>query len=293
MATYVICAACGARIRADRNWCLRCDAPLVAAPEPAPKATRRDWMTVGGVAAGVGVLILFGLLFRSPAAPERGPADVPGAPQSAAAKAPSATSMAFSPVTAADHLRVGTAAFDTGAFEAARASYEQAIQKNPNDAEAINDLGQTLAHLKRTDEAIDQFARAIQIAPDRWSYHFNLAHAQEEKGQWDLAIAEYRRASELFSGDYATQYNLGMALHKKGEDAEAVKAYARAIDLAPGESVFHVSLGQSYEKLGRLDDARKEYSQYLDMDPDGADAPRVKTHLQGLAAQPSQPQGQP
>ena len=34
MPTHVTCAACGARIKADRERCLRCFEILVAAPEP-------------------------------------------------------------------------------------------------------------------------------------------------------------------------------------------------------------------------------------------------------------------
>jgi len=206
---------------------------------------------------------------------------------------PADASTEFAPVTAADSAKIATAAFTNGDFEAARASYEEALQKNPNDPEALNNLGQTLAHLKRTDAAIDHFRRAIEISSDKWAYHFNLAHAQGEKGDWDAAIAEYRRASELFPNDYATHYNLGMALHKKGDDADAVKAFQQAIDLAPGESTFHISLGQSLEKLGRIDDARREYSQFLTMDPDGADRARVEAHLKTLGGPAPTPPAQP
>ena len=286
---YVVCASCGARIRADRDWCLRCDSPLVAAPAAAPAATRRDYMTIAGVAGTLAVLIAIGVVVRPrrDAEPTASPAAAEQRSPRAAAAAGGGSSSDYTPATAAESTRIATAAFKNGDFESARASFEQAVAKNPNDPEAVNNLGETLAHLKRTPEAIEQFTRAISIAPDRWAYHFNLAHALGEQARWDDAIVEYQRATELFPEDYATQFNLGMALHKKGDDRAAVSVFQKAIELAPGEATFHISLGQSFEKLGQIDEAKREYAQYLALDADGPDAARVKAHLDALNGAPN------
>ena len=57
---YVVCAKCGARIKADREWCLRCEAPLVAArPSELPLP---GWLKAWGggtlIFGAVGVLAL-------------------------------------------------------------------------------------------------------------------------------------------------------------------------------------------------------------------------------------------
>src|SRR5688500_18499948 len=58
----VTCAACGARIRADRERCLRCNQVLVAAPEPSriQKLTSAQQRLMAGSA--VLVLLLVGFL---------------------------------------------------------------------------------------------------------------------------------------------------------------------------------------------------------------------------------------
>jgi Flp pilus assembly protein TadD len=246
-----------------------------------------------GAAASLVLLLAATLVWQSRSSPAVDNVARPaaGAPltssrSATSARAPEAGTTpreAFTPVTALDSSRLAGAAYSNGDIQTAQAHYEEAIAKNPDDPDAINGLGQMLARQGRVDEAIQRFTRAIELAPKKWTYHFNLAHAEGELGQWDRAIAEYRTAAELFPQDYATQYNLAMALHKKGDDVAAVGEFRRAIELAPSEASFHLSLGISLEKTGKVADARQEYAQYLEMEPSAPEAEKLKAHIQALA----------
>src|SRR4030088_1601049 len=59
-AGYIICASCGARIKADREWCLRCEARLV--PSRPPGMQLPAWLKAWGggtlIFGAVGVLAL-------------------------------------------------------------------------------------------------------------------------------------------------------------------------------------------------------------------------------------------
>ncbi|HMC70743.1 MAG TPA: hypothetical protein VKJ07_16415, partial [Mycobacteriales bacterium] len=55
MAKAVICAACGAKVRGDRERCPRCREPLVARQQPAGASLSNRWVTAG-IAAGCVVL---------------------------------------------------------------------------------------------------------------------------------------------------------------------------------------------------------------------------------------------
>src|SRR5438128_7588721 len=319
MTSYVICASCGARIKANRERCLRCDEPLVAAaPAPAPLRLP-DWLTASsgrmlmfGAAASLVVLLAATVIWESRSAPavDDVARPAPGAPLTAsrpgtpARPGEAATREPFTAVTALDSSRLAGAAYSSGDLASAKAHFEEAVAQNPDDPDAINGVGQILARQGRVDEAIQRFTRAIQLAPNKWTYHFNLAHAEGQLGHWDNAIAEYRTAAGLFPQDYATQYNLAMALHKKGDDEGAVGEFKRAIELAPSEASFHLSLGISLEKTGKVADAQREYAQYLDMEPSAPEAEKLKAHIQALASgqtatqagqptAPKTPQGRP
>ena len=292
MSGFVTCASCGARISADRDRCLRCGEPLRSAAALKPQVPA--WLSKRRalVIAGVGSLaVLAGIVASRNTAPRVHDAAPRAAPvgdasaSRAAAATPSATgSRVQEPATSLDFRGRGDVAFNAGDFASARARYEQALARNPVDPEAINNLGLVLERGGQLNEAADHFARAAQLVPDKWAYHFNLAHALGQLQQWDRAIAEYRVAATMFPDDYATQYNLAMALHKRGEEQAAIPAFEKAIVLAPGEPTFHLSLGISLEKIGRIADAQREYQQYLQMAPSAADGEALKEHLKALAA---------
>lgn len=292
MTAYVICSACGARIKADRDRCLRCDAPLVAAPPPSPARVKDRALVAGTV---VSLFLLFGLaiVWEARTRPKIDGVAHPGGRPAPVAAAPAPTPAAtdgdgaaepFTPVTSLDSGRLAAAAYGQGDYDRARTQLEDAIRKQPDDVDALNNLGQILARQRRTDEAIQLFTRAATLAPDKWAAHFNLAHAFGEQGKWDAAIGEYRIAARLFPDDYATAFNLAMALHKKGEEDAAIAGYARAIQLAPGEASFHLALAISLEKLGRSAEARDEYARYVEMSPDAPDAVSIKARIAALAA---------
>lgn len=294
MAGFIVCAACGARMNANRPRCLRCGEVLTPAPRPGGAGRPVSFqlpLLIGGALIWVVAVAAGVVVWRTPA-PEaddaaRPPQPAMASPQSPA-RSPSGPAQSAAPggETAAfiDLGRTAAAAFTTGNFEAARVAYEQAIAQRPDDPETLNNLGQVLVRLDRVNDAVARFERAIELSPEKWAYRFNLARAAGEIGQWGRAAAEYRQAVRLFPTDYASQFNLALALHKNGDEQAAIPEFQKAIQLAPGEPSFHVALATSLEAVGRAADAVTEFRRYLEMAPSAPDAPRVKAHLDALVA---------
>lgn len=294
---FVTCASCGARIRSDRRWCLRCDERLVAAA-PSPSGLHVSGSRSLGITATVVLALLVPVaLLMAPRLrsqtemarplpegyltrlkPSTDPRAVIGTPH----VAPPRPVLAVDSTTITGPMAIGPAPTPHD-LQAAKLRYLRALRDKPNDAETLNELGLVLLRLGQPDNAIGRFRRAIEIAPSKWAYHFHLAYAHGAVKQWEQAIAEYRVAARLSSDDYATQYNLAMALHEKGDDAAAIPEFQRAIQRAPGEAAVHLSLGISLEKTGKLGDAQRQYSQYLQMAPDSPDAARLKAHVKTLS----------
>ena len=287
-----MCAKCGARIRADREWCLRCEAPLVPARSRSSELQLPGWLRARGggtlIFGAVGVLavLLVGYTIwdRSSSNGDVGarPATAPAAGgSSTGAAAPSVTLWS---ATSLDAKRKGGVEPSGAELAAARARDEATLKTNPDDPEALNSLGLTLERIGQIDEAIARFSRAAQLGPRNWAYHFNLAHALGQRQSWDRAISEYRIAAGLYPTDAATQCNLATALQKKGDDAAAIPVFEKAVQLAPAEPSCHLALAASLEKEGRDVDARREYQLYLELAPSAPDADTVKSHLASLGA---------
>jgi tetratricopeptide (TPR) repeat protein len=277
-------------VRAGRGRCPRCRAKL-AAPDPARAAafSRRLRHAAAGL-GGVFVLSLITLWFlRAPA-----PADTPGSPADPFADRRLVPVTLEEPVIPAaddagaragkeppflDPAGAGAIAYAAGDYEAALAKFQEAIERNPRDAEALSNLGQVLVRLNRAAEALPFFERAIAEIPDRWAYRFNLARAHASLKQWPDAIASYRRAQQLFPDDYATAFNLAQTLHKSGDDAGAVEAYQKAIALEPNDPTFRMALGMSYERLKKKSEAAAAYHEALRLAPEAPDADKVRAKI--------------
>jgi len=292
---FVICAACGARIKANRERCLRCEAPLVAwqKPELLPPWLQR----LGGGTLIFGILALVVLVFagamfvesRSRPADDSTRAVRSAVPRAAQSRAPSgapAPLSAIEPVASLDTPRRGGVDLLRGDFSVLRARYEEQLEKKPADPELLNNLGLTLERLGRIDEAITRFESALHADPRNFTYHFNVAHASSQRSDWDRSIAEYREAAVLLPSDYATRYNLAMALHLKGDEAGAILELQKGIEMAPSVAALHLLLAVVLEKLGRPGEAAREYQTYLATAPAAPDADRVRSHLQLLPASP-------
>jgi Flp pilus assembly protein TadD len=261
-------------------------------------AKSRRLARVGAAMLGTALLALAGVWLTAdsdiemPVSASR-PADpLAGRRGGAADSAPAPRVAAAEPVHPfLDPPGAGTVAYLSGDLEQALAHFTAAVERHPQDADAISNLGQVLVKLGRAGDALAHFQKATSLVPGRWEYQFNLARALGLVGRWDEAIAGYREAQRLFPNDYVTTFNLALAHHKKGDAAAAVDEYQKAIALQPNEASFRMALAISYEKLQKPADAAAAYAEYLRLSPSAPDADKVRARiaqLTGVTAPPPQ-----
>lgn len=290
----IACAACGAKLRSDRKRCLRCGAPITLAASgiaPAPLTK----MLVGAAAlavAALAIIMLRGVPMPLRASMPQAIGAIAATPRAAVANAAAASAVQtnLSGAAAAEVVlsanRDATAAYARGDVTAAIDNLTRAVDADPQNAMALNNLAQVLVRAGRVQDAIPYFDRAITLSDSTWAYHFNRARAYEALKQWDAAIADYRDATQLFPYDYATQFNLAKTLEASGNLPDAIDTYQHAIDLAPGQPDFHLAKAHALELAGRAKDAATAYRAYLDLQPDGRDADKIKARIAQLEGTP-------
>ena len=230
--TAITCS-CGIKVRADRQVCPRCRAALVPAQPRVPAAESAGSSKALPIALGVMVLFAGGLWIHSalrdePVTQVSAPPRDPLASRRAAA-APPAQPAATAPAAApsAEATSAGAASYVSGDYATALDRYKAAIDKNPQDAEALSNYGQVLVRMGKVEDAIPYFDRAIALVPQRWAYHFNRARALGLLGRMDEAVKGYREAQRAVPERYATAFNLGLALHRTGDEQGAVRPTRR------------------------------------------------------------------
>src|ERR1700742_3990562 len=99
-----------------------------------------------------------------------------------------------------------------GNFARAESLYLEILRQDPGNVDAIHLLG-VLAHQGHKPEiAVDLISAAVGRRPEVPVFHYNLAEALVACGKTDEAITEYRRAVELAPGYFEARNNLANAL---------------------------------------------------------------------------------
>jgi tetratricopeptide (TPR) repeat protein len=91
---------------------------------------------------------------------------------------------------AVSYLLRGEAQRDAGRLEEAVLDFTRALNQWPNYPQAIFFRGQVLARLDKLPEAYADLARAVELDPDRESYHTNLALLRKRMAGLGLAPDE-------------------------------------------------------------------------------------------------------
>jgi Flp pilus assembly protein TadD len=293
VAGALICGACGADVPVRRPRCGRCGGSTKEAPPSTPTAVRRPGQTHVAIVGGVSIVALVGVAMGrgtlSSVAQTQPPAaaasPLPRETQATPAVAPSGIPQ-NNVFAGADAVRVGIAAYKGGDVAAAVTQFTAAVERDPNNAQALNNLGQALVRSGRARDGIPYFDSAIGIENGVWSYHFNRAKAYGDLKDWGQAIAGYAEAARLFPDDYVTQFNLARALQAKGDVPAALQAYAKATELAPAQADFHLWYGRALDQSGKRQEAAAEYRAFLELDPNASQAEKVKARLSELGEAP-------
>jgi protein O-GlcNAc transferase len=170
------------------------------------------------------------------------------------------------------HNNLANTLRERGQLDGAVSSCRRALKIKPNFAEAHSNLGLALLDLGQTDAAVSSFRRAVVIKPDFAAAHSNLGYALKELGQLDAAVASCRRAIEIKPDFAGAHNNLGFALKELGQLDAAVASYRRALQLKPDFAKAHNNLGIAFEELGQFNAAVASYRRALQINPDYAEA---------------------
>jgi tetratricopeptide (TPR) repeat protein len=119
----------------------------------------------------------------------------------------------------------------------AEATFKQLINRDPQNAEALNYLGYMLADRgERLDESVNYVKKALEIEPDNGSYLDSLGWAYFKAEKLDLAEGNLHRAADQLKTNSVIQGHYGEVLLKLGRYEEAIAAFNRALS-GDGDSI--------------------------------------------------------
>ncbi|MAT68734.1 MAG: hypothetical protein CMJ58_04350 [Planctomycetaceae bacterium] len=153
------------------------------------------------------------------------------------------------------HMMLGTLEFAEQNHEAALAHYQQVLAAEPRLPDLHNKLGEVYLTVKRYDEAVEAFSRALQVDGESPIALAGLARAELARGEPQAALDHGLAAAELVHHFPRVHLVIGEARLALGDFAGAVEALELCVKQAPKFPAAHESLAAAYRNLGRREDA--------------------------------------
>lgn len=201
-------------------------------------------------------------------------------------------------------FRKALALHQKGEFAAAAAAYRKVLQRDPDNAEALHNLGaielqkqnpsaalplfdratginpknaafwcnrgSALRDLERFDEALASFDRSLAIKPDFVEALSNRGHTLLDLKRYEDAFSSYDLALAI-KPDYARAWTgRGTALQSLKRFDDALPCYDRALSINPNDAVALYNRGNSLRGLNRLDEALLSYDRAISIVPNYA-----------------------
>ena len=151
----------------------------------------------------------------------------------------------------------------------AAAQFRASTQLDPNYPEPYKALGDLFLAAPRRlfDQAVEAYAKAIDLRPFFADAHVGLGDAKAAKGDVDGAVTAYQRALVHNPMNPRVHMSLGKIYYaEKNLYYESVNAFKKAIELDPRFIDAHMGLGEVYEDKGLYKEAVAAYKKVVELD---------------------------
>jgi tetratricopeptide (TPR) repeat protein len=178
---------------------------------------------------------------------------------------------------------LGRDAFERGRYEDSIRELEEAIALAPDFADLHNLLGLALGLTGERERAVASFQRALQVNPNYVEARMNLAIVYNDLGRYDEALREFRteRPRDPDHGNLSADVRsyvaeshvlLGDTYRNLGLLADAVQEYRKALKVAPQFLDIKNKLGAVFGDMGLYEEAEAELVAALTQNPRYVDA---------------------
>jgi tetratricopeptide (TPR) repeat protein len=160
--------------------------------------------------------------------------------------------------------------------------YQDELRENPENVEALYQMGNVYFDMGDFTEALQHYQRAIERDANHLPARANLAGVLQEMGEFDDAIAQYRTVVEKSPNDARAHSNLGNALYVSGKVTEAVDEFRKALKLDPENPHAHYNLGVAFADEGYYDEALVEWRKVVEVAAQSQVGEAAQRNIEGI-----------
>jgi hypothetical protein len=134
--------------------------------------------------------------------------------------------------------------------------------------------------------SVTLFSRAVQANPNNYLAHNNLGFTLAQRGRFEEAVGHYQTAIRLNPNYLDALFNLASTLEILGRREEAISWYGRVLDLNPSLARPHRQLGRLLLHEGKREEALVHLSTAARLDPSDTETQKL---VESLRRKPNQP----
>jgi tetratricopeptide (TPR) repeat protein len=148
----------------------------------------------------------------------------------------------------------------------AKAIFQKVLDEDPQNVDALNNIGICFQHMKQYSKASDYYGKAIAINPNYSAAYENIASNYITQDKPDKALKVLLEGRDLgLQYTPVWDHNTGWLMLLTGKLPEAKSWYLKKTKEEPGNNLLFNNLGVCYENLGDLEAAKKHYLRAVEL----------------------------
>lgn len=161
----------------------------------------------------------------------------------------------------------------------AETSYQKAVDLNPYNTHAWNNLALLYNNRGENQKAIDVCKKSIEMKPKNTTAYSILGDIYRQLGQYEDSKECYQTAARLEPKVAQYWVSLGDIQFEQKRDKEALRAYLKASRLKEDDPELWKKIGKVYARMNRPNDAKKVFKKAQRLSPGN---PEITSILNGL-----------
>jgi tetratricopeptide (TPR) repeat protein len=238
----------------------------------------RGWLVLALAVAGAAVGCVHQSGMPLTADDKVNPADIKKAPEAPKRPPLPSTCVAlahFNERSAADPKC--PAAEQTRLRDQARRAYQQALELEPKNLDALTGLARLYVAMEQHDRAVATYQKATEYYPKKAVFWHELGMCHARAKEWEPALASLRQAVDLEPEEHLYVHALGFCLARVGRYDESFQAFAKL----EGEAAAHYDLARMLHHMKQDELCKAHVQQALALKPDMQPAKQLLDEVAG------------
>ncbi|MBF0407356.1 MAG: tetratricopeptide repeat protein [Candidatus Riflebacteria bacterium] len=172
----------------------------------------------------------------------------------------------------ADRFQKGIEYQKRGQFDFAIEEYTKILETDPENFDALINLGAAYLQKGYTERAISVLQRVLEISPENPLALFNLGKTYLYRENTQKALEVFLRAEAVIPDDIEVKKSIAQSLMTLGRKSEAIERYLPIIKDLGSDLPLFITIGNSLVEMEKFEQAMDVFKRAVAIAPDSSDA---------------------